>query len=662
MRNRLAHTFVEKGANWQLALPAALTLTLAFLAGGFFSGTIGLVAGLLCILLVARFTVAERPFAGWSAPLGVTTGVLALFCAWTLASSSWSGAPARALVEFDRALLYLLVLAFMGLHARASGHLPVILRWVGLAIAVASAIALATRLLPTTFPTSASVNVDRLAFPLTYWNAMGMFCGLGAILLTHLTASEREPAAVRVAAAAGLPIVTVTLYFTFSRGGIAAAIAGVVLYFVLAHPRGLVGALPAAGLPVAFALQRAYGSELLAREFYAGADAREQGRALLVVVIGCVVAAAALRTLALRADRRMLDVRIGSRTRRRIFGAVGIAALLALAVATVAFDLPSRIDEQRKAFIRGDKPPGGNDLRTRLTQVGNNGRRGQWNVALDTAERRPWQGGGAGTYRLYWERDRPPPPVKVVDAHSLGLEVRAELGWIGLVLLVTALVVPLVVAASRLRGPGRHAYAAFLAGGVALVLHAQVDWDWEMPALFIWFFGAAGTILATRAERAAGLPTPKRLTRLLAGLACLLVAVTPVTVASSQLRLNRSVSAFTSGDCATATDAALGSLEALSVQGEAFEVLGWCNARAGQLKLAADAMRAARRVDPGNWQYAYGLAIVQALAGEDPTGAAQLARRLNPLEPLARNLERGLRSRSPARRRAVAAKAGIPSG
>ena len=215
---------------------------------------------------------------------------------------------------------------------------------------------------------------------------------------------------------------------------------------------------------------------------------------------------------------------------------------------------------------------------------------------------------GAGTYRCTGSATGRRRPRKVVDAHSLYFEMRAELGWIGLVLLVIALVVPLVVAASRLRGPGRHAYAAFLAGGIALLLHAQVDWDWEMPVLFIWFFGAAGTILAAPAERAAGPASPQRLTRLLAGLACLLLALTPVTVAVSQLRLNRSVDAFARGDCATATDAALDSLEALSVQAEAFEVLGWCDARAGQLKLAVDAMRTARRLDPGNWQYAYGLA------------------------------------------------------
>ena len=306
-----------------MALPAALTIALAFTAGGYFPGTVGLAAGLLCLLLLARITLAERPFAGWSAPLAATAGVLALFSVWSLASAGWSHAPARAIGEFDRALLYLLVLAFMGLHARAPGQLRSVLRWVGLAMAVTCAAALATRLLPTTFPTSAGVNNERLAFPLTYWNAMGIFCGLGAILLTHLTASEREPAAVRVAAAAALPVVTVTLYFTFSRGGIAAAIAGVVLYMLLAHPRGLVGALPAAGLPVAIALQRAYDSELLARYDYAGADAREQGRTLLLVVIGCVVAAAVLRTLALRADRRMLRIRIGSRTRRRAFVGAG---------------------------------------------------------------------------------------------------------------------------------------------------------------------------------------------------------------------------------------------------------------------------------------------------------------------------------------------------
>jgi O-antigen ligase len=658
----LARTFVDKAANWHLVVPAGLTLALAFRAGGFFPDTVGLAAGLLCLLLVARVTLAEHPFTGWSTPLAVTTGVLALFCAWTLASSGWSNAPARSVVEFNRALLYLLVLALLGLHPRAPGHLRLLLRWLGLALAVTCAIALATRLLPTTFPTAAGVNNERLGFPVTYWNGMGIFCGLGAIVLTHLTASEREPAWVRVAAAAGMPVVAVTLYFTFSRGGIAACCVGVVLYMLLAHPRGLLGALPAAGIPVAFALQRAYDSELLARYDYAGADAREQGRTLVVVVIGCVLAAALLRTLALRVDGRMLRIRIGSRTRRRVFTAAGVTALIAFAAASVAFDLPERVDEQREAFVQGNAAPGGRDLRTRLTSVGNNGRLAIWRVALDTADHRPWRGTGAGTYRLQWEQGRPSPPAQVNDAHSLYFELLAELGWVGVVLLAIVLAIPLVVAAVRLRGPGRHAYAAFIAAAIALLGHAAVDWDWEMPTLFVWFFGAAGVILAAPADAVRGATPPRRLTRVVASLACLLVAVTPVTVAVSQLRLNRSLNAFERRDCTTATDAALSSLDALPVQAQAFEILGWCDARAGQTKLAVDAMRAAQRRDPRNWQYAYGLAVTQALAGEDPRPAAQRALRLNPLEPLARTLVRAMRTDSVRLRRTRAGRADIPSG
>ena len=76
--------------------------------------------------------------------------------------------------------------------------------------------------------------------------------------------------------------------------------------------------------------------------------------------------------------------------------------------------------------------------------------------------------------------------------------------------------------------------------------------------------------------------------------------------------------------------------------------------------LAVDAMRAARVRDPRNWQYAYGLAVAQALAGEDPRPSAALALRLNPLEPLARKLVRDMRSKS-AQPAARAGAAGPPS-
>jgi hypothetical protein len=60
------------------------------------------------------------------------------------------------------------------------------------------------------------------------------------------------------------------------------------------------------------------------------------------------------------------------------------------------------------------------------------------------------------------------------------------------------------------------------------------------------------------------------------------------------------------------------------------------------------------------WEYAYGLAVTQALAGEDPTAAAAAAHRLNPLEVKARDLKDALSAHSRAKRARAAGRAQIP--
>ncbi len=92
---------------------------------------------------------------------------------------------------------------------------------------------LLTRLAPGTFPISAGFLPERIAFPLTYWNAMGIACALCVLFAVHLSASGREPRLVRVLAAAALPMAGVTLYLTFSRGAIWVLPVGLVLYVVL---------------------------------------------------------------------------------------------------------------------------------------------------------------------------------------------------------------------------------------------------------------------------------------------------------------------------------------------------------------------------------------------------------------------------------------------
>jgi HAMP domain-containing protein len=121
------------------------------------------------------------------------------------------------------------------------------------------------------------------------------------------------------------------------------------------------------------------------------------------------------------------------------------------------------------------------------------------------------------------------------------------------------------------------------------------------------------------------------------------LAVTPWLVARSQSRLDDAVRAFEAGDCRTAIDAALGSLESINGRAEPFEVLGYCDARLGLDEVGVQAMEQAVRRDPENWRTHYGLAVVRGAAGQDPRPAAERALELNPQHPLALDVEERFR-------------------
>ena len=76
------------------------------------------------------------------------------------------------------------------------------------------------------------------------------------------------------------------------------------------------------------------------------------------------------------------------------------------------------------------------------------------------------------------------------------METLAELGVVGLALIVLALVLPFG-AVVRAR---RHPMLPFAVGAyVAFVAHIGVDWDWEMPVVILCgLFCAAAILLAGR--------------------------------------------------------------------------------------------------------------------------------------------------------------------
>ena len=94
------------------------------------------------------------------------------------------------------------------------------------------------------------------------------------------------------------------------------------------------------------------------------------------------------------------------------------------------------------------------------------------------------RGHGAGSYQKLWARERPV-YENVTEGHSVYLETAAELGLVGLGLLLAGLGLIVAAFVRGLRRSRRPLYAGLLAAAVVWLAHAGIDWDWEMPALTV---------------------------------------------------------------------------------------------------------------------------------------------------------------------------------
>jgi O-antigen ligase len=509
---------------------------------------------------------------------------------------------------------------------------------------------LVTRTLPDLWHVAPdAVAAGRLSFPVSYWNTLGLLAGMGIVLCAAITTHRREPRPARVLAAAAIPLLATTLYFTFSRGALLATAVGLVAFVLVGRPRALVCGLAAALPATALAIGVSLDADRLSSTHPLGHTAVAQGRGVALAVALSCGCAAAVRALLDRFDERF-RIRVSPRARRA--GLATIAVALSGVLALGALRGGAWLDHQRERLL-GTGGIHHTDQRKRLVDLGNNGRADAWRVAGDAFRSSPLTGKGAGTFENIWAQHRPA-PFEVVDAHSLYVESLAELGLPGFLAIAVVVVGILAALASRCRGPDRALYAGLFAAALAWALHAGLDWDWEMPVVSLWVFAAGGAALA--AHRSAGAPArmPARLPRVVAGLGLVLVAVTPALIAISQSRLDAGVSAFRRGDCAAASDEALGANSVLAVRPEPFELLAYCDARAGLEPLATRMMSQAIDRDRDDWQLRYGRAIVLGFGGRDPRPALAQARMLNPLEPMLESADADLSRAahaSPAARR-----------
>ena len=478
-----------------LAIFVALVGT-ALNNGGFFHGSwTAVTVGVLWLIVVALL-LGVRP--------GLTTaelawlGLLASLVVWTALSISWTLNARESAFEARRDLVYVSAVAailLLGTRRSAAHVLTAVWGATGLVVLYA----LAKYLLQPELR-SDQFQVNLLFRPLGYANALGILAGLGAVLALALTVRAETPV-LRSLAAASLAPLAAGVTLTSSRASALAVAVGLAVMVVLDRRRlDLVGAMIIAAPFVAVVVALCERADLATSARAPGVEGRAHLLAFVIVLDAAVLACA---PKAAAAVARFLMCR----DRRLPFASALIAACIVLAAAVAGRD---RIDA---FFTTGYRPA-------------------YWHVAWTEAAAHPVLGGGAGTFADYWSRYGDPNlQGGALDAHNLYLETLAELGVVGLVLLAAALSLPLLRAlrhrSNPIAAPAAGAYAAFL-------VHAVVDWDWEMPTVTLAALacGAAVLLLERETAPARRLSPPARTAILVAALGLAVVVLAAELVPS----------------------------------------------------------------------------------------------------------------------------------
>lgn len=595
-----------------------VVVTLAAANGGYFPPSWAW-AGLFFAWLALVTVMTGRASVPARLDLTFVAGVAALGVL-ELVSSAW-GSEAVAVREVERTLAYLAAVAALVLVLRRA----TVPRALGGALAGAVAVclyALATRLFPDRLGTFDSVAGYRLAEPLGYWNALGIFAAMATLTALGFAAHARHSATAALSGAAIVPLV-LTVYFTFSRGasialgiGLVAAIAASTRRLRLAS-HVLLLALPAAAIVALASRSRAL--------TYADADvaaAAHAGHRLALAVVALAVVAGAAVAVTRTLERR---ITFPFALRRAYGGALLALAIGALLAGLVTVGGPVRTPGRVWSAFSAPPPNGGANLNRHLFNLSGSARPQLWRQTLDASQDRLLAGSGAGTFERWWLSARHEPD-KVRDAHSLYVETLFELGAPGLALVVVILAVPF----AALRRARQEPLAAAVFGGyTAFVVHAGADWDWEMPIVTIAGLALGVALLAYRRSDEHRRPRGAARRTWIAALAAfagLLVLQLAGTIAQAQ-----SSDAARAGGWAKSESQARRAATWAPWSPEPWRLVGEAQLARGELGPAQASFRKAIGKDGGDWSL--WLDLARASEGRAQLAALDRASRLNPLSP-----------------------------
>jgi O-antigen ligase len=223
-----------------------------------------------------------------------------------------------------------------------------------------------------------------------------------------------------------------------------------------------------------------------------GLGSRESdGAIMLVILLGLMAVAGfiAVRFARGESDKDEREL-LGSRPRMALAGSVVALVLIGLVIGGLQEKASSADLAQANA--------------SRLTSVSSN-RYEYWRVGARAFAHHPLDGLGAAGFHTYWlEHRRIQESVQAV--HSIELEMAAELGLIGLLAFGTMIGGVGWAAARGVRGDPT-VTAGWMAASLVWLLHASIDWDWELPAVSLPAIVLAGAMIAA-AERGPDLWRP----------------------------------------------------------------------------------------------------------------------------------------------------------
>src|ERR671937_899811 len=228
------------------AAAAALAAAALFFGHGSSDGRLFWIGVAALLLASAGWIVRPARLPTEGAAFLVLLGALVV---WEAISIHWSIQPARSWDYANRGLVYF---AFAALGALLGG-VPRARIAAALAALLGAlfTVALAAKVVPAFYEDYG--RLARLRFPLAYWNELGLLAAVAVPLALWLAGRRRLEGALLFYAA------LVTVVLTFSRFGIALAIAAAVTWVVLERDRldsfpGLVAGVPTAAMVAGIAL------------------------------------------------------------------------------------------------------------------------------------------------------------------------------------------------------------------------------------------------------------------------------------------------------------------------------------------------------------------------------------------------------------------------